>query len=461
MKPTPLNKLAFMMGSQAPSKEQGGLVCHGISTDSRTTQPGDCFFALTGEQDGHLYVAKALAQGAVCAVVSRTCPGLGETSQTPLLKVPDTLQALARLAQAYRRQGHYTVVGITGSVGKTSTRRITAHCLGTKYQVHQSPKNFNNHIGLPMTLLTAKATDEVIVAEMGSNAPGEIADLSHIAEPDVAVVTNAYAAHLEGFGSLETIVQEKMSIGQGLKPSGPLFVNADIPALADQACLDTVSPVLFGLNPFCDIPAKNITYLPHSSRATLHNTEIEIPLPGPGNVYNTLAAWAVCRHLGVSIEAFASALKTLPPIAMRSETLCLDHLTLICDCYNANPASMKNALAILDSQAGPNQRCVFVLGDMAELGPESPGLHEALGSDIAQSPVDLVISVGPLSGMAAQTAQAKTNNRLQIQCFEDTISACRALKGLIQDGDLVLIKGSRSARLEQAVDAMKSLNFNA
>ncbi len=458
MTPTPLNQLAHMIGSPPPSGAQADLVCHGISTDSRTTQPGDCFFALAGERDGHQYVARALAQGAVCAVVSRPCPGL-TCATAPLIKVPDTLGALARCAQAYRRQGGYTVVGITGSVGKTSTRWITAHCLESKYRVHQSPKNFNNHIGLPMTLLTAGAAHEVIVAEMGSNAPGEIADLSHIAEPDVAVVTNAHAVHLEGFGCLETVIREKLSIGQGLKASGPLFVNADIQALADLACVEYASPVMFGLNPYCDIPALNVITLPNSSRATIQNTDLEIPLPGPGNVVNALAAWAVCRHLGISIETFAESLKSLPPIAMRGEMLTLDHLAVICDCYNANPASMKNALAILDAQATPNQRCVFVAGDMAELGPESQALHEALGSDIAQSRADLVIAVGPLSGIAAQSAQAKANKQLQIRCFEDTMSACAALKSLIQAGDLILVKGSRSARLERAVDALKSLSF--
>ena len=459
MTPTPLNQLAHMMGSEVASDTHAHLVCHRISTDSRTTQPGDCFFALVHERDGHQYVARALEQGAACAVVSRSCPGL-DRPDAPLIKVPDTLQALARLAQAYRRQGQYTVVGITGSVGKTSTRWITAHCLKSKYRVHQSPSNFNNYIGLPMTLLTAEATDEVIVAEMGSNAPGEIADLSHIAEPDVAVVTNAHAVHLEGFGSLETVMQEKVSIGQGLRSRGPLFVNADIQALADLACKEYASPVMFGLNPFCDVPALNVTCLPNSSRAVIAGTELEIPLPGPGNVLNTVAAWAVCRHLGVSIEAFAEAIKSLPPVSMRGETLTLDHLDLICDCYNANPASMKNALAILDAQAKPDQRCVFVVGDMAELGPQSEALHEALGDDVAQSRVDLIIAVGPLSRITARNAGAKTNKRLQIECFEDTMSACAALKSLIQAGDLILIKGSRLARLERAVDVLKSLSFN-
>lgn len=459
MTPTALKQLARMMGSQVTADAHASLVCHGVGTDSRTVQPGDCFFALTGERDGHQYVAEALAQGAACAVVSRPCPGVDATS-APLIKVSDTLQALAQCAQAYRRQGNYLVVGITGSVGKTSTRWITAHCLKSKYRVHQSPKNFNNYIGLPLTLLSANADDEVIVAEMGSNAPGEIADLSHIAEPDAAVVTNAHAVHLEGFGSVETVMREKVSIGEGLKPGGPLFVTADIQALADLALTEYASPILFGMNPYCDIPAQDVTYGPNSSRVKIQGTDIDIPLPGPGNVANTLAAWAVCRHLSLSIETFAAAMKTLPPVAMRGEMLELEHLAVICDCYNANPASMKNALAILASQAKPNQRCVFVAGDMAELGPESEALHAALGHDIAESRVDLLVAVGPLSAIAAETAKAKTNNRLQIECFEDTISACTALKSLIQTGDLILVKGSRSARLEQAVDVLKSVRFD-
>lgn len=459
MIPTSLNQLVSMVDAQPLSGIHDQLVCHGISTDSRTTQPGDCFFALTGQQDGHQYVAKAFERGAVCAVVSRPCPGM--EADLPLLKVLDTLQALGHCAQAYRRQGQFRVVGITGSVGKTSTRWITAHCLQSKYSVHQSPKNFNNYIGLPMTLLTAEAEHEIIVAEMGSNAFGEIADLTHIAEPDAAVVTNVYAAHLEGFGSVETILREKLSIGQGLAASrGPLFVNADIPDLADLACMEYASPVLYGLNAYCDISATDVTYSPNSSSCTIQGTTIDIPLPGPGNVYNTLAAWCVCRHFGMTLDEFANAVKSLPPVAMRGETLILDQLTLICDCYNANPASMKNALAILDAQAKPDQRCVFVVGDMAELGSESEALHQDLGEQMVGSQVDLAIAVGPLSEIAVRTAQAKTNNRLQIACFKDTMSACTALPDLIQAQDLILIKGSRSAGLEQAVDVLKTMTFN-
>ena len=197
----------------------------GVSINSRTTQPGDCFFAIGGENfDGHDYVAEAFVKGAVCAVVSRDTKFTGGA----LLRVPDTIRALGDLAREYRRRANFKVVAITGSVGKTTTRQIAYRVLSQHFRVVQAPKNFNNDIGLPLTLLDADPEDEIVIAELGSNHPGEIAYLTRIAQPDIAVVTNVYPAHLAGFRDLETIIQEKLSISEGLRSGGILIINADI-----------------------------------------------------------------------------------------------------------------------------------------------------------------------------------------------------------------------------------------
>ncbi|MFQ5772334.1 MAG: UDP-N-acetylmuramoyl-tripeptide--D-alanyl-D-alanine ligase, partial [bacterium] len=200
----------------------------GVSIDSRTTKAGDCFFAIPGENfDGHDYVSDAFAKGAICAVINKNRV-TGHVPRGTVLKVDDTVKALGDLAREYRQQAGFKVVAITGSVGKTMTRQITYHVLSQHYHVFASPKNFNNKIGLPLTLLSASPEHQIVIAELGSNHPGEIAYLTRIAQPDIAVVTNVYPAHLEGFGDLQTIVREKLSISEGLQPGGALIINADL-----------------------------------------------------------------------------------------------------------------------------------------------------------------------------------------------------------------------------------------
>lgn len=195
---------------------------NGVSIDSRITKAGDCFFAIVGENfDGHDYVTDAFAKGAVCAVVSKDIP-VSKPTDKPILKVEDTIKALGDLAGEYRRQGDFKVVAITGSAGKTTTKEIAYQALHQNFRVHQSPKSFNNKIGLPLTLLGAEADDQIVIAELGSNHPGEIACLTGIAAPDIAVVVNVHPAHLEGFDNLQTIIQEKLSISEGLTPDGVL-----------------------------------------------------------------------------------------------------------------------------------------------------------------------------------------------------------------------------------------------
>jgi UDP-N-acetylmuramoyl-tripeptide--D-alanyl-D-alanine ligase len=428
----------------------------GVSTDSRTVKPGDCFFAIAGDNfDGHDYVAETFDKGAACAVVGRDIKG------GPILKVDDTAKALGDFARHYRRQAGYKVVAITGSVGKTTTRQIAYHVLSRHYSVFQAPKNFNNNIGLPLTLLGADAEDQIVLAEIGSNYPGEIAYLTRIALPDVAVITSVYSAHLEGFGDLQAIIREKLSISDGLQPDGVFIINADFDQLVSACQAKDKKPArfyTFGKSDGCNYQACNINNTGFGSSFTIDGTQVYLPLAGLGNVDNALAAWAVCSQFGLTIDDFAKAVKTQPAVSMRVELLQIGTLTVLNDCYNANPASMKNALDILANLgSGGERRLVFICGDMAELGRQTEHLHAELGASVAKAGVQLVVAVGKFAKIAADAAKTRAEYDLQTKYFDDAVSACNNLKDYIKDYDIILVKGSRIAKLEMAVERLKQL----
>jgi UDP-N-acetylmuramoyl-tripeptide--D-alanyl-D-alanine ligase len=446
-------------------------VSHGsfirVNTDSRTIKTGDCFFALTGNNfDGHNYINDAFAKGAVCAVVSRDTESAGNC----LLKVPDTIKALGDFAAEFRRLMNFRVVAITGSVGKTTVRQIVHHVLSQRYRVYQSPENFNNQIGLPLTLLGAGPKHEIVITELGTNHPGEIAYLTAIAQPDIAVVINVCPAHLEGLGDLDAITKEKLSISQGLRPDGVLIINADlIKGLNNYQLPVTNHQILtFGKSDDCDFHAQNISFDGPASRFTIDGVEIFLPLPGPGNLENALAAWAVCSQFGITINDFAQAVRTLSAIPMRAELLQIGTLMVINDCYNANPASMKNALDILTNlDRGQNhqaacpgeaqRRRVFICGDMAELGRQTQDLHAELGDAVAHAEVRLLLTVGESAKVVAQTAKNAAKYDLQAKSFTDALSACNNLKKFIKNYDIVLVKGSRINKLELTIEKLREL----
>ena len=457
-----ISDLAQILNTQVRWKSS---VFTGISTDSRTVKAGDCFFAIVGENfDGHDYIDEAFARGAVCAVVQRKQDKAEKSESTGkcVLKVGDTIKALGDFAREYRKRAGYKVIAITGSVGKTTTKQIIHHVLSRHFRIYQSPKSFNNSIGLPLTLLNAEEGTQIVIAELGTNHPGEIAYLTKIAAPDIAVVTNVYPAHLEGFGSLDAIAKEKMSISEGLQPNGVTIINSDFEQLIEFCIGKNIHFISFGKScrdarP-CVSTAENTKFHGLSSSFIINNVKVELPLPGPGNVENALAAWTVCKLFGISAHDFAEVVRSFSGNVMRAEVLQIGTLTVLNDCYNANPASMKNALEIL-SNIDPSQkrRLVFICGDMAELGAQSEILHTKLGEEIAKANVDLILTVGRLSKIAGKVAQKKTKKKLQIKYFEDTLSACNKLHEFIKDYDIILVKGSRTAKLEAAVDKLMLL----
>jgi UDP-N-acetylmuramoyl-tripeptide--D-alanyl-D-alanine ligase len=467
MKDLSIHTLAQLIGSEPPAGCQ--TMVTGISTDSRTIKAGECFFALAGENfDGHDYVAEVLRRGAACAVVSRDVNG----GAGPLLKVPDTVRALGDLARAYRRMNPFRVVAITGSVGKTTTRQIVHHVLRRHFRTHQAQKSFNNHIGLPLTLLGAGPADEVIIAELGANHPGEIAHLTRIAQPDIAIVTNAHPAHLEGFGGLDTIIREKLSISEGLAEGGVLIINGDLEPLVrgarhlamkeqGQDALATKGRPFrtFGKSAGVDYRAEQIACSGTHSTFTIRDVQVRLPLPGPGNVENALAAWAICDQFGLSVNDFAKAVAGLSAVSMRAETLQIGKLTILNDCYNANPASMRNALSMLRNlrcccDCNHGRRLVFICGPMAELGPQTESLHAELGAAVAEAGVDLLVAIGDGPKTTAKVAREMSPHEVQTLCFADTGAVCDHVQEFVRADDIILVKGSRTARLERVVERL-------
>lgn len=430
----------------------------GVSTDTRSIQQGNCFFALVGPNfDGHLFVRQALEQGAACAVIQRPVE-LPANLAGRVLLVEDTVKALGQLAAWYRRQLSAKVVAITGSAGKTTTRHITHHILSQRFRCHQASKSFNNHIGLPLTILSASGQDEVLILELGTNHPGEIGYLTRIAQPDIAVVTCAAPAHLEGFGSLDNIIREKLSIHEGLTPNGMLIVNGDQQDLLCYTMSLNRPYLTFGIGGNCDFRADNLLSAGEKGQLTIDGRAIEVPLPGRANLMNTLTAWAICQILGVRISDFADAMATLTPVTMRMVIETAGTIKIINDCYNANPASMANALeclACLSKQE--RRRSVFVAGCMGELGEASKTLHVELGQKAAAAKTELILAAGAFASDIIAGAVKGGVTETACQSFPDTQLLCDNLHKFIKPADIILIKGSRSAGMEKAVQCLKTL----
>jgi UDP-N-acetylmuramoyl-tripeptide--D-alanyl-D-alanine ligase len=458
MKEFSVADLARITGARTPEEPCRNLRATGVSIDSRTTKAGDCFFAIAGSNfDGHDFVSQAFDKGAVCAVLEREPDSLGCAGRC-ILTVQDTVKALGDIARQYRQRAGFKVVAVTGSAGKTTARQIIHHVLSGRFRVSQSPKSFNNNIGVPLTLLAADPNDQIVVAEIGSNHPGEIAQLTRIALPDIAVITNVYPAHLAGFGDLQTIIEEKSSVSEGLPPGGTLIINGDSPGLL-AACRNSSANLLtFGTSDNCDHRAENIKLEGLTSRFSIDGKPVHLPLAGSGNVENALAAWAVCSQFGLKIGDFIQALRSLKPVSMRAQVIQVGTLTVLDDCYNANPASMKNAIEILtELVSARKRRSVCIFGDMAELGDQAERLHAELAEPLVRAKVQLLLTAGRLARITAETAKRKAGRRLEVKCFEDTPSACNNLDRFIEDYDIILIKGSRAANLEMAVDRLKEL----
>jgi len=426
----------------------------GISTDSRAVRPGDLFVALAGERfDGHDFIRSALDAGACGAVYSRDFPIYKEDVHHVFIKVADTLTALGEIARAYRATLQGVVAAITGSNGKTTTKEMVRHLLEEKLSTAASPASYNNFIGVPLTLFSADASTRVIVLEMGTNRPGEIARLAEIAAPDVGVVTNVGRTHLEGLGSAEGVAKAKAELVHGLAPGGVAVLNADDPEVMKMRPLAERS-VTFGLGEGADVFATDVTRGENGFTFLLNGTvEATLNVPGRRNIHNALAAVAVCRRLGLELDYLAGRLASfnLPPMRLDERRVC--GALVVNDAYNANPESMACAIEELAQRKGTRKFLVFA--DMLELGEHSPMLHREVGCLAAGSGVDFCWATGETARHSVEGARESGMSAESARFFPTLESLAEALSSSIREGDVVLIKASRGMRLERLFELLK------
>ena len=430
----------------------------GISTDSRSSRQGDLFFAIRGPNfDGHEYVEAALATGAAGVVVDKRWVAPESVDAGRVLVVEDTVTALGKLGAYYRDQLACTVIAVTGSNGKTTTREMIHHILSKRLRGRRSVKSYNNQIGVPLTLLEADEHDDFLVVEAGTNHPGEIDYLGNIIRPDIAVITNIGESHLEGLGTLERVAAEKASLAKHVRPGGAIVVNGDRDVLPRLITQPQIMVIRFGTAETNDMRISAVTTNGQSMEFEVNKRfRFHLPVLGTHNALNCLAAIVVARRLGFEMEPIDEALKDFILPAMRLEVTPVGPFTVLNDAYNANPVSMKSALEVLTSYPTSGRR-VFCCGQMRELGPESEKYHRELGRRIGSEAVDVLVAVGESAGAVAEEAVRAGLAKDRVWSFTDSEAAGRDLKKILVPGDLVLVKGSRAMKMERLIEQIKSL----
>jgi len=453
--PTSLHTLAQWAGGRLTQGDPARTI-ERVCTDSRALQPGDLFVALRGEKfDGHAFVQRASSLSAAAAVVDDSFSD-ALPDNFAVIRVTDTLSALQTIAGRYRASLPLRVIGITGSSGKTSTKDFTAAVLGEKFRVIKTEGNFNNHIGLPLTMLRATSADEIGVFEMGMNHPGEIAPLVAMAAPEAAIITNIGVAHLEFMGNRAAIAREKGMLAEALTATGTLILNAKDEFSESIARRTAAKAVMTGIGQG-DVSATVLETGFDGSRFTVDGEEFHLPTPGLHMIENALLAIATGLAFGVSLRSAAAGLADCRLTKGRLEQKLLHGIHILDDSYNANPDSMRAALLTLTSMPVTGAR-IAVLGHMGELGSESESGHRAVGKAAAQAKVDLLITVGTEATPIALSARA--SGLVEVHHVPDTAAAAALLAERAHAGDLVLIKGSRSARMERLLDHPPFLSSN-
>ncbi|MFP3947788.1 MAG: UDP-N-acetylmuramoyl-tripeptide--D-alanyl-D-alanine ligase [Longimicrobiales bacterium] len=427
----------------------------GVGTDSRSVAEGDLFVALTGDRfDGHDFVADAAAAGATGAVVSRPVSG---ASRVRLYPVQDTLVAFGKLARHRRRALRAEVVGITGSSGKTTTKELLKGALRRSFRVHATPMNYNNRVGLPRTLLDAPQDVQVVVVEMGTNEPGEIEILTGIAEPGYGVITTVGEGHLEKLGSVQGVFEEKLSLIRGLKEPGVGVVSDQPPVLPERA-REIHSPIrVAGWSERADEDLRPGE--PEAdSRGCFHfrwkGETVTLRIPGRHAVLDALLALAVADELGVEPRAAARGVGQVESLDMRGEIRSVGSLTVILDCYNANPESVRASLELLASHPELGER-VAVLGSMLELGKASARLHEEVLQDALDRPLDLIVAVGHFAVAARTLGLTGRTEAPRVVAVDEVEEAYPALLPELEGGEIVLLKASRGVELERLVPLLE------
>ncbi len=426
-----------------------------VTIDSRTVEEGCLYIAIKGDRfDGHDFAVQASESGAACVMVSHDVEGV----KCPVIKVADTRKALIDLAAYYRAKKDIPVVGLTGSVGKTTTKEMVAAVLRKKYEVLATLGNLNNDIGLPRMCLQLEEKHTAAVLEMGMNNLGEISLLTKIARPTVGIITNIGVAHIENLKSREGILQAKLEILEGMEKDAPLLLNADDDMLMSARERIENPVITYGIDNAADCCAKNIVQMDDGMEFSLcwqgEFTHVRIPAVGRHNVYNALAAYAVGRILGLTSEQCVAGLEDYVPSGMRQKIVNFSGMTFIEDCYNASPDSIKASMSVLTSLKCTGRR-IAVLGEMMELGAYGPEGHSVCGEWADKCGVDMLWAVGGDNAACYLKGAAKLTTEGNTRLFADKEALAKALSETVEAGDAVLFKASRSVQLEQVIEKLK------
>lgn len=445
-----LRQVAEVLGVSATSD---GLVS-GWSVDSRTLQPGDLYFALRGpNHDGHAYIADVFAKGAVAAVVDESVDR-DTTAAGSLLRVGDSLDALQQLAGWARRQWVGSVIAVTGSAGKTTTKDVIAEMLSVNMKTAKNEGNLNNHVGLPLSLLRIDSTAQAAVMELGMNHAGEIWKLAQIARPEVGVVTNVGFAHIENFDSIDGIAAAKRELVESLEARATAVLNADDERVAAFAGFHQGRNILYGQSETAQVRAEEVQYLAGGVRFRVGTTKFESALTGRHSVSNILAGIAVAGIYGISPDRLQETVRSLAPGKMRGQRLVHRGITIYNDCYNSNPDAARAMLEVLRDT--PARRRIAVLGEMLELGRWAEPLHRDVGNYAVMCGIDVLVGI---RGASCYTVDAVSRAGLSAGAalfFEDPAEAGRALRNIAQPGDAILFKGSRGVQVERALEQFVS-----
>ena len=436
----------------------------GVAIDSRKIEQGFLFVPIKGERvDGHNFIPQVMENGALCTLSEKELPN----ADYPYILVDSTVQALQDLAMYYRSCLNIKVVGITGSVGKTSTKEMVASVLGQKYSVLKTAGNFNNEIGLPLTIFNIREEHEVAILEMGIDGFEQMHCLAKIARPDIGIITNIGCCHLEALGDRDGVLKAKTEMFDFMNENPIILLNGDDDKLCTVEEVDGQKPVFFSLEDSNAYYATDIESLGlKGTRCTLHLADgntvtAQIHIPGNHMVYNALAGAAAGCALGLTPEEIKAGIEKLVPVAGRNNLIETEHLLIIDDCYNANPMSIKASLDVLANALG---RKVAIIGDMKELGENENSLHFETGIYASEKGIDIICCIGPLakymSEGAREAKESQDYNEHQIVCYFETKEDFLAqMNTIIEKGDTILVKASNSMKFTEIVELLQTMTF--
>lgn len=456
MKNMSLQKIADACGGTYHGPEESlsrEVSC--VVIDSRKIQKDGLFIAIRGARvDGHTFIPQVMEKGALCSVSEQD---LGDVPY-PYIKVDSCEQALKDIAEHYRRSLNIKVVGISGSVGKTSTKEMIASVLSQKYNVLKTEGNFNNEIGLPLTVFNLREEHEVAVLEMGISGFGEMTRLARIARPDICVITNIGVAHIENLGSRDGILRAKTEMFAFMNPDGTVILNGDDDKLRGFTPDNGIQPVYFGLDPSCPYHAEQIRNMGLKGTTAEFVTpserfEAHISIPGDHMVYNALAGIAAGQALGMTADEIRQGIEQLVPIAGRNHLIETDRYSIIDDCYNANPVSMKSSLSVL---SGADTRTVAILGDMFELGNSEKEMHYETGAFAADAGINVLICIGGLSAETARGArEASSGSDMEVLHYDTKEDFLNEAGQILHKNDTILVKASHAMDFAKIVEELQ------